>query len=503
MNDYDVWNINSDLNREFLPLVAELQPAYLDPRLLRRRALRGRPAARRTVRHRQPLEDPEHRLVRSEQDAAGRADPAHPSRTTPRATSSCGARRWTGSPRTSPSTAPRPRVVVHRGWNTNLVRVPDRPEPIRMRRHKRAPRLRRRARQRAAGRRLDDYCVETFGWDAIDLRERGLHDVPRAPVGRLLGALRAGVLPPVPGRAAQDPPASRRFDADMLGPGRADREGRPRGRRAAARGTRRRWRTAVVRQCPGSAERIEELETLGVGRAVKFAVGPAPARPQGGGREGEEAVSRNVAVILAGGVGARVGLEIPKQLIKIAGHTILEHTLARFDAHPDVDEIVVMMAPGHLDAVARDRPRRRLHQGQARARGRRDPQRHHADGARGRRGRRRQGAAPRRRPPAGQHAGSSASASRRWTRTTPSTWPSRRPTRSSRSTSDNVIRGHPAARQPAPRPDPAGVPGRHDPRRRTPQPRRTPTSRPPTTAPSCCATCPTSRSGWSPATSAT
>jgi 2-C-methyl-D-erythritol 4-phosphate cytidylyltransferase len=62
-------------------------------------------------------------------------------------------------------------------------------------------------------------------------------------------------------------------------------------------------------------------------------------------------VSRKVAVILAGGVGARVGLEIPKQLIKIAGHTILEHTLARLDAHPDVDDIVVMMAQGHLDAV--------------------------------------------------------------------------------------------------------------------------------------------------------
>ena len=58
-----------------------------------------------------------------------------------------------------------------------------------------------------------------------------------------------------------------------------------------------------------------------------------------------------VAVILAGGVGTRVGLDIPKQLIKVAGHTILEHTLATFDAHPLVDEIVVMMAQGHLDAV--------------------------------------------------------------------------------------------------------------------------------------------------------
>lgn len=59
----------------------------------------------------------------------------------------------------------------------------------------------------------------------------------------------------------------------------------------------------------------------------------------------------NVAVLLAGGVGARVGLDIPKQLIKIAGRTILEHTLAALDAHPMVDEIIVMMAPGHLDAV--------------------------------------------------------------------------------------------------------------------------------------------------------
>ena len=59
----------------------------------------------------------------------------------------------------------------------------------------------------------------------------------------------------------------------------------------------------------------------------------------------------NVAVVLAGGVGARVGLDIPKQLLKIAGRTILEHTLSALDSHPDVEQIVVMMASGHLDAV--------------------------------------------------------------------------------------------------------------------------------------------------------
>ena len=59
----------------------------------------------------------------------------------------------------------------------------------------------------------------------------------------------------------------------------------------------------------------------------------------------------HVAVILAGGVGTRVGMDIPKQLIKIAGRTILEHTLAAVHSHPEVDEVLVLMAPGHLDAV--------------------------------------------------------------------------------------------------------------------------------------------------------
>ncbi len=55
--------------------------------------------------------------------------------------------------------------------------------------------------------------------------------------------------------------------------------------------------------------------------------------------------------MLAGGTGTRVGLSIPKQLIKVAGKPIIEHTIALLDASPLIDEIVVMMAPGHLDAV--------------------------------------------------------------------------------------------------------------------------------------------------------
>lgn len=59
----------------------------------------------------------------------------------------------------------------------------------------------------------------------------------------------------------------------------------------------------------------------------------------------------NVAVILAGGVGSRVGLTIPKQLLKVAGKSILEHTIDVFQKSADIDEIIVMMTPGFLDEV--------------------------------------------------------------------------------------------------------------------------------------------------------
>lgn len=58
-----------------------------------------------------------------------------------------------------------------------------------------------------------------------------------------------------------------------------------------------------------------------------------------------------VAVVLAGGTGSRVGLDIPKQLLKIAGKTVLEHTADVLEAAPEISEIIVMMAPG-FEAVA-------------------------------------------------------------------------------------------------------------------------------------------------------
>ena len=60
---------------------------------------------------------------------------------------------------------------------------------------------------------------------------------------------------------------------------------------------------------------------------------------------------RNVAVVLAGGTGTRIGQPVPKQLIPIAGRPILEHSIAAMQRSPVVDEIVVVMAPGHLEPV--------------------------------------------------------------------------------------------------------------------------------------------------------
>jgi 2-C-methyl-D-erythritol 4-phosphate cytidylyltransferase len=55
---------------------------------------------------------------------------------------------------------------------------------------------------------------------------------------------------------------------------------------------------------------------------------------------------RTIAVVLAGGTGARVGLKTPKQLLKVAGKAILEHTIEAFEDSPLIDEIIVLMAPG-------------------------------------------------------------------------------------------------------------------------------------------------------------
>ncbi|MFZ3473585.1 SDR family NAD(P)-dependent oxidoreductase [Streptomyces sp. 4.24] len=62
---------------------------------------------------------------------------------------------------------------------------------------------------------------------------------------------------------------------------------------------------------------------------------------------------RSIAVVLAGGTGQRIGLEIPKQLLKIAGKPILEHTLHIFESAPDIDEVLLLMTPDYVGEAQR------------------------------------------------------------------------------------------------------------------------------------------------------
>lgn len=50
---------------------------------------------------------------------------------------------------------------------------------------------------------------------------------------------------------------------------------------------------------------------------------------------------KNIAVIFAGGSGARMGSGIPKQFLEVDNKPILIHTLELFDDHPEIDAICV------------------------------------------------------------------------------------------------------------------------------------------------------------------
>jgi 2-C-methyl-D-erythritol 4-phosphate cytidylyltransferase/2-C-methyl-D-erythritol 2,4-cyclodiphosphate synthase len=55
-------------------------------------------------------------------------------------------------------------------------------------------------------------------------------------------------------------------------------------------------------------------------------------------------------IIAAGGQGTRLGAGMPKQWLAIDGRTLLERSVAAFDAHPRVSEIVIVVPPGTTDA---------------------------------------------------------------------------------------------------------------------------------------------------------
>ena len=59
----------------------------------------------------------------------------------------------------------------------------------------------------------------------------------------------------------------------------------------------------------------------------------------------------NIAVIIAGGSGARMGQSIPKQFITIHDKPVLIYTLEGFQRHPMIDAIEVVCIDGWQEVV--------------------------------------------------------------------------------------------------------------------------------------------------------
>ncbi len=59
----------------------------------------------------------------------------------------------------------------------------------------------------------------------------------------------------------------------------------------------------------------------------------------------------NIAVVLAGGVGTRTGLEIPKQFYKIRDKEILSYTLTAFEKSEKIDKIVIVSLEEYFEKI--------------------------------------------------------------------------------------------------------------------------------------------------------
>lgn len=59
----------------------------------------------------------------------------------------------------------------------------------------------------------------------------------------------------------------------------------------------------------------------------------------------------NIALIIAGGIGSRMGQNIPKQFINVYDKPVIIYTLENFQKHPMIDEIYVVCIDGWHDIL--------------------------------------------------------------------------------------------------------------------------------------------------------
>ena len=60
---------------------------------------------------------------------------------------------------------------------------------------------------------------------------------------------------------------------------------------------------------------------------------------------------KNIVLIIAGGVGARMGQDIPKQFINVYDKPVIVYTLEAFQKHPSIDAIEVVCLDGWHDLL--------------------------------------------------------------------------------------------------------------------------------------------------------
>lgn len=59
----------------------------------------------------------------------------------------------------------------------------------------------------------------------------------------------------------------------------------------------------------------------------------------------------NIALIVAGGSGLRIGGEMPKQFLEVCGKSIIIHCMEAFDRHTGIDEIIAVCQPEHMQLL--------------------------------------------------------------------------------------------------------------------------------------------------------
>jgi 2-C-methyl-D-erythritol 4-phosphate cytidylyltransferase len=59
----------------------------------------------------------------------------------------------------------------------------------------------------------------------------------------------------------------------------------------------------------------------------------------------------NYVIILAGGIGSRLGAQVPKQFVEVLGKPVIAYTMEHFQRHPKIDAIELVCVDGYQDQL--------------------------------------------------------------------------------------------------------------------------------------------------------